>query len=116
MLNENIISLNEQPIVNFRMSFHILVLGRHPQILETVLRLIHTQQEWKAIGALSDSEAIEQFRADNFDLVLIGGGVEEESERKLKTEFEKLNPKVKIIRHYGGGSGLLFNEIHEALN
>jgi DNA-binding NarL/FixJ family response regulator len=96
-------------------SVRILVMGRHAQIMETVLRLIHNHQDWKAVGALSDSEAIEQFRADNFDLVLIGGGVEEEPERKLKTEFEKVNPKVKMIRHYGGGSGLLFNEVQEAL-
>lgn len=115
MLNENIISLNEQPIRNFRMSFHILVIGRHPQILETVLRLIHTQQDWKAIGALSDLEAVEKFKAANFDLVLIGGGVTEESERSLKNEFEKINSQIKMIRHFGGGSGLLFNEVQEAL-
>jgi DNA-binding NarL/FixJ family response regulator len=96
-------------------SVNILVIGRHPQIMETVLRLISTQSEWKAIGALADNEAIEKFNADNFDLVLIGGGVDEESERKLKTEFEKVNPQIKMIRHYGGGSGLLFNEIQEAL-
>jgi DNA-binding NarL/FixJ family response regulator len=96
-------------------SVRILIIGRHAQIMETVLRLIHTQQDWKAIGALSDSEAIEEFKAGNFDLVLIGGGVTEESERSLKNEFEKINPQIKMIRHYGGGSGLLFNEVQEAL-
>lgn len=96
-------------------SVNILVIGRHQQIMETVLRLISTQSEWKAIGALTDTEAIEKFEANIFDLVLIGGGVEEESERKLKTKFEKINPQIKMIRHYGGGSGLLFNEIQEAL-
>ncbi len=96
-------------------SVNILVIGRHPQIIETVLRLISTQSEWKAIGALADNEAIEKFNAENFDLVLIGGGVDEESERMLKTEFEKINHNIKMIRHFGGGSGLLFNEIQEAL-
>lgn len=95
-------------------SVNILIIGRHQQIMETVLRLISTQSEWKAIG-VTDTEAIEKFEANIFDLVLIGGGVEEESERKLKTKFEKINPQIKIIRHYGGGSGLLFNEIQEAL-
>ena len=97
------------------LSVTILVIGRHPQILETVLRLINAQQSWKAIGALTDNEAREKFRRDKFDLVLIGGGVEEESERNLKNEFEKIDPQIKIIRHYGGGSGLLFNEISEAI-
>lgn len=97
------------------MKLNILVMGRHPQILETILRLIHTQPAWHAMGALTDNEAIEKLRENNFDLALIGGGVEEESELKLKAEFEKVNPRIKIIRHHGGGSGLLFNEINEAL-
>ncbi len=97
------------------MKLNILVVGRHLQIMETILRLIHTQSEWQASGVLTDNEAIEKLRETNFDLVLIGGGVKEESELKLKVEFEQFNPRIKIIRHYGGGSGLLFNEINEAL-
>jgi len=97
------------------MKLNILVIGRHPQIMETILRLINAQPDRQAIGALTDNEAMEKFRETNFDLVLIGGGVEVESELKLKVEFEKVNPLIKIIRHYGGGSGLLFNEINEAL-
>lgn len=94
----------------------ILVIGRHLQILETVVRLINSQPEMKAIGALSDDEAKKVFSEHIFDLVLIGGGVEEKSEADLKIFFEKINPRVKIIKHYGGGSGLLFNEITEAIN
>ena len=93
---------------------NILVIGRHPQIMETVLRLINSHPGWKAEGAITDEEAVEKFNS-NFNLVLIGGGVEESSEEKMKTAFEKINPPVKMIRHYGGGSGLLFNEIEEAI-
>lgn len=96
------------------MKLNILVIGRHPQIMDTVLRLINSQPEWKASGAMTDTEALEKFRIKDFQLVMIGGGVAEESELKLSNEFKKLNQKIKIIRHYGGGSGLLFNEIHEA--
>jgi len=92
----------------------ILVIGRHPQIMETVLRLINSQPSWKAEGAITDEEAVGKFNS-NFNLVLIGGGVAESSEEKLKTAFEKINPQIKMIRHYGGGSGLLFNEIEEAI-
>lgn len=98
------------------MKLNILVIGRHAQIMETILRLIDSQPEWKSMGALTDDEALETFKRNTFDLVLIGGGVEQSSEEKLTQEFKKLNSQIKIIRHYGGGSGLLFNEIHEAMN
>jgi DNA-binding NtrC family response regulator len=97
------------------MKTNILVIGRHQQIMETVVRLINAQPDWCAQGATTDEQAIEIFSVTPFQLVLIGGGVEEESESKLKMEFEKINPQIKVIRHFGGGSGLLFNEIHEAL-
>ncbi len=96
-------------------SLTILVIGRHQQIMETVLRLLNGQDGWRAMGALTDSEAKVKFVETKFDLVLIGGGVEEKSEQQLRLEFEKTNPLIKIIRHYGGGSGLLFNEIQEAM-
>ncbi len=96
-------------------SIHILIIGRHPQIMETVVRLIESQRGWSAKGALTDEEALAIFQQENFDLVLFGGGVEESSEQKLKEKFLMKDPAIKIIRHYGGGSGLLFNEIHEAL-
>ncbi|MEY4930090.1 MAG: hypothetical protein RI909_814 [Bacteroidota bacterium] len=94
---------------------NILVIGRHEQIMDTVVRLINTQPNWNAHGAMTDEQAMVTFSQNKFDLVLVGGGVEEASETKFNMEFEKINPQVKIIRHYGGGSGLLFNEIREAL-
>ncbi len=93
----------------------ILVLGRHAQIMETVLRLINSQSEWKAEGALTDAEAKIKFENNDFDLVLIGGGIDERSEKELSVIFKEKKPSAKILRHYGGGSGLLFNEIEEAI-
>jgi hypothetical protein len=49
--------------------------------------LINSQPDWKAEGAITDTEAIEKFNP-TFNLVLIGGGVEESSEKKLKAAFE----------------------------
>lgn len=94
----------------------ILVIGRHPQILETVLRLINQNENWNAVGALTDEEAIELFHKYSFDIVLLGGGIEEASEKKLRSLFTFQEPGIIIIQHYGGGSGLLANEIREALD
>jgi DNA-binding NarL/FixJ family response regulator len=94
----------------------ILVIGRHPQIMETVLRLLNQESGFEALGALTDDEAKPKFQSNLFDLVLLGGGVEDYSENDLRREFSRINPAIKMIRHYGGGSGLLFNEIQEALH
>lgn len=95
-------------------NLRILVIGRHAQIMETVLRLLRSQPGWHAAGALTDEEAQRLFASQPFDLVLIGGGVAETSEALFRNEFVARHPDIKIIRHYGGGSGLLFNEIRHA--
>jgi DNA-binding NarL/FixJ family response regulator len=97
------------------MKAQILVIGRHAEIMQTVLRLIHQNPDWEAKGALTDEEAIQLFAEHNFDLVLLGGGVESASEQKFRDIFTAQNPKIKIIQHFGGGSGLLSNEIQHAL-
>lgn len=93
----------------------ILVIGRHPQILETVVRLINKNPQWHATGASTDAEASALFLQDQYDLVLLGGGIEEASEEKLRQVFKNHNPAIPIVQHYGGGSGLLSNEIYSAL-
>ena len=94
----------------------ILVIGHNPQIMETVLRLINQNSNWSAVGALTDEEAIELFHQYSFELVLLGGGIEDASEKKIRSLFNFQNPGITIIQHYGGGSGLLSNEIMEALD
>lgn len=93
----------------------ILYIGRHAEILETVVRLLNANEEWLGIGASTDDEALELFTKYDFSLVLLGCGIEEESEHLLITAFRDLKPDIVIIQHYGGGSGLLRNEITSAL-
>jgi len=94
---------------------NILYIGRHPEILETVVRLINANEEWFGAGAETDETAMELFKTINFHLVLLGCGIEEESEEKLRSFFKKENPNCPIVQHYGGGSGLLKNEILSTL-
>lgn len=93
----------------------VLVVGRHAEILETVLRLINNTPDWEAAGALEDEAAIELFQQRRFDLVLIGGGVEPKSEAKLRAIFTFQSPLIRIVQHFGGGGGMLFAEIRAAL-
>jgi hypothetical protein len=94
----------------------ILVICRHEGILATVVRLVNNNVEWNATAAATDDEAVTLFRGHIFQLVLLGSGIEQESEDKLRSVFTAERPGIIIVQHYGGGSGLLTAEICEALN
>ena len=92
-------------------TINILYLGRHPEILETVIRLINANKNWNGVGVMNDEEAKEVFLKEDFSIVLLGSGIQEESEAELCTFFRNKNPNISIVQHYGGGSGLLKSEI-----
>jgi DNA-binding response OmpR family regulator len=93
----------------------ILVIGRNIEILQTVVSLVNNNQDWNATGVSSDDEAISAFNKQTFKMVLLGGGIEKESEIELCKTFRAQHPGIIIVQHYGGGSGLLTAEIYEAL-
>jgi len=94
----------------------ILAIGRNSEILAIVVRLLNNHPSWTAIGALTDDEAIKHFQETKIDIVMLCGGITEEEEAMLRTTFLQQDPAVTIIQHYGGGSGLLSNEVMEALD
>jgi PleD family two-component response regulator len=100
---------------NLKKMIEILVIGRNVEILQTVVRLVKNNPEWNVTGVSTDDEAIAAFNIQVFKLVLLGGGIEKESEYELCKAFRKKNPGIIIAQHYGGGSGLLTAEIYEAL-
>src|SRR3954468_8716239 len=95
--------------------FPILVIGRNPEILAIVVRLINNNSEWSACGAQTDEAAIRLFAEQAFSMILFGGGIEPESETLLRIHFQTRNASIPIVQHYGGGSGLLSNEIMEVI-
>ncbi|KAA6432767.1 response regulator receiver protein [Dyadobacter flavalbus] len=94
---------------------NILVLADHAEILETILRLIGNHDNWKGFGAGSAEQAFAAMEKNKFDLVLLGVGVDEETGRQIMEHCRAADPKIGCIRHYGGGSGLLYSEIRHAL-
>lgn len=91
----------------------ILVVGTHAQILKTIARLIDNNEKWHATLAHNLGEAAAIFKAQKTDLILIGAGLMDEEEKQLTAQAKLYN--LPIVKHYGGGSGLLFAEIHEAM-
>lgn len=94
---------------------NILVVAHHPEILETIIRLINQQEEWKGIPAGSAEEAENAVRINSIDLVLLGVGVDDESGQRIISFCRSVNPRIVCLRHFGGGSGLLYSEIRHAL-
>lgn len=94
----------------------ILVIGTHEDILQTILRLLNAESLWHAGGVSNCEEAIAKCKSHAYQVILLGGGLTELEEMKLKTEIRLIHPAIHIIPHYGGGSGLLYAEIHGALN
>ncbi|WP_116787388.1 hypothetical protein [Flavobacterium psychrotrophum] len=95
---------------------NILYIGRHPEITETVNRLLNNNDEWHGLCTTLDHEAQALFKAHNITIVLLGNGISKEEESELRSFFAEYNPAAKIVQHYGGGSGLLKSEIYMALN
>lgn len=94
----------------------ILYIGRDTEITTVMNRLLNARPEWKGICVCSDDEAISICREQQIDLVLLGNGIDEGCEKILRAKLTEIKPQVKIIQHYGGGSGLLYGEIMTALN
>jgi len=93
----------------------ILVICKHPDILATILRLIHKKEGWTATGAASVKEAEELCTTTAVNLVLFGAGVDENEEQQLRNSLPALRPGIAFVQHYGGGSGLLYAEILQTL-
>ncbi|HLX66047.1 MAG TPA: hypothetical protein VKR41_03595 [Puia sp.] len=96
---------------------NILVVGKDPEILKVVLRLLNDHQppRYHAIGSTDPDQARSLFADSDIGLVLITNGIDATLDASLREDFLTHRPGVRILQHYGGGSGLLFAEIAEAL-
>jgi hypothetical protein len=92
-------------------TLNILVVGRDKAILEVVERLINSHAGWVAATAMTAEEAEQRFNTKPFPIVLVGAGFSAQQEEALRQRLKALDPDTTVTRHYGGGSGLLENEI-----
>ena len=94
---------------------NILYIGRNAEITTVVVRLLNNNEDWFGMGTTLDNEAQELFMQHPFDIVLLGNGITKDEDLQLRAFFTNHNPAIKIVQHYGGGSGLLKSEILIAL-
>lgn len=94
---------------------HILAIGRNAEIMTVMQRLLNAPDNWTGLALTTDEEAKAAFEKKPFDIVLICAGITPKEETALTAYFKQQSPSVIVKRHYGGGSGLLKNEILYAL-
>ena len=97
------------------MQKQILAICTHEGILETILRLVNNNPEWHAIGASGLEEAKALLNAEKIDLVLLGNGLSPEEEKEIMYFAKEVNNQIRLVQHFGGGSGLLSAEIYGAI-
>lgn len=95
---------------------HILYIGRNPEINQVMERLLNSHEGWQGTVVGDEEQAISLMHEHVFEVLLLGNGLTEAEEKKLRAIAELQHPYMAVIAHYGGGSGLLENEILEALD
>jgi CheY-like chemotaxis protein len=93
----------------------ILAAGKNKDIMTVINRLINTHENWSGVTVTSNDEAIDTAKEVKYDLLLICAGFSSAEEKELTDELQTLQPNLRVLRHYGGGSGLLESEIRSYL-
>lgn len=89
-----------------------LVIGENLLILETLKRIIDDNSGRYAVTQSDEESSYEYLINHKVDVVLLSSGLNEPIERRIKQYVLGLDKSIKIIEHYGGGSGLLKNEVY----
>lgn len=93
-------------------TLNFLVIGKNNEILETLKRIIENNEGWKAEIQSDENICYNYIKENHIDIVLLSSGLEEKFENEIKVFCKNLDKEVKVIDHYGGGSGLLKNEVY----
>ncbi|WP_431610367.1 hypothetical protein [Chryseobacterium sp. 'Rf worker isolate 10'] len=93
-------------------TLHFLVIGKNQEILDTLKRIIENNEGWTAEIQSDEDFCYEYIRENKVDIVLLSSGLEDDFEKEIKEFYAELDKEVKVIDHYGGGSGLLKNEVY----
>lgn len=94
--------------------YSVLVIGKNKEILDVLLRVINSSQEYVASIYLY-TDKISTFSLENFDIILLSSGLSVNDEMEIEKQISTVMLNAKVIQHYGGGSGLLFAEFKQAL-
>lgn len=93
---------------------NLLLICKNSNILDTLCRVLSKQATYNVTPASTCEEIYLHLYRSHFDGVLLGSGLSETEEEDVRSWINQNTPKTRVIVHYGGGSGLLFNELNMA--
>ena len=96
-------------------TLRILAAGKNKDIMEVIDRLINTHENWSGETVITIGDAVAAIKESSYDILLICSGLSSQEEKELTDELLSLQPGLRVMRHYGGGSGLLESEIQSYL-
>jgi DNA-binding NtrC family response regulator len=91
----------------------ILVIGKHDYILEKVESILRNGG-FETEGALEEAAVIKMLMQNDFDALLIGGGVSPHSRISFLEYIQSYKPHIRVIEHFGGPATIL-DEVRQAL-
>ena len=94
----------------------IISFVKNREILPVLDRLVNKEEGWEGVRAADLETAREHLRNGRFDVILLGAGTGDEERAELRKVIDETEQQTIMIDHYGGGSGLLYAEVMEALN
>jgi len=91
---------------------NVLIIGADPEITGVINRLVNGFEGFKGESITSIDELEAKLNKTPFDILLMGAGFNEDEEHQIRKTAAAFLPDIKIVEHYGGGSGLLLEELH----
>jgi len=87
-------------------------LEKNEEILQTLKRIIESNHGWQAIIQQDMSTCKGYLSNYPSDILLLSSGLSTQEETEITDYLSHLDHPIGLIKHYGGGSGLLKNEIY----
>ena len=92
----------------------ILILGRHAGMMQNVLSFLQTHGFTDLKGVLTNDEVRTELFSNNYNLLIIGGGVDTETRKMISAFINQHTLAVKTIEHFGNPATLI-DEINKAM-
>ncbi|MBC9932265.1 hypothetical protein [Chitinophaga qingshengii] len=94
----------------------LLAIGYDAAIMKVVDRLLNSHTGWNGVVAFTKAAGLKNIVDEKYDAVLLCVGVTIADEQVIREAVAIRHSATIVIRHYGGGSGLLENELRAALD